>query len=64
MKAVESHPGNARLYFEVARPGVYRMVALAESALRVTASKGLTRDLESIVGKQHVHFRARGMLES
>jgi len=64
MKAVESHRGNARLYFEVARPGVYRLVALAESTLRVAASKGLTHELETLVGPQRVHFRARGMLES
>ena len=64
MKAAEAHRGNARLYFEVARPGVYSLVALAESALRVKASKGLTRDLETLLGPQRVHFRARGMLES
>jgi hypothetical protein len=52
------------LYFEVARPGVYRMVALAESGMSVTASKGLTRELESLVGPHRVHFRARGMLDS
>jgi DNA polymerase-3 subunit alpha len=64
MKAVETHRGSARLYFEVARPGVYHLVALAESGLRVTASKGLTQELESLIGPQKVHFRARGMLDS
>jgi DNA polymerase-3 subunit alpha len=64
LRTVESHRGNARLYFEVARPGVYRLVAMAESAMRVAASKGLTRELESLVGPQRVHFRSRGMLDS
>ena len=64
MKAVDAHRGNARLYFEVARPGVYSLVALAESALRVKASTGLTQKLESLLGPHRVQFRARGMLDS
>jgi len=63
MQTVEAHRGNARLYFEVARPGAYRLVAVAESALRVTASKGFTRELESVVGRNRVHFRAKSMLK-
>jgi DNA polymerase-3 subunit alpha len=63
MQAVEAHRGNARLYFEVARPGAYRLVALAESGLRVTASTGFTRELESVVGRNRVHFRAKSMLK-
>jgi hypothetical protein len=64
MQAVESHRGNARLYFEVARPGVYSLVALAESSLSVKASTDFTQKLKALVGPQRVHFRARGMLDS
>ena len=64
MNAVESHRGKSRLYFEVARPGVYRLVAMAESAMGVAASKDLTHELESLIGPQRVQFRAKGMLET
>ena len=64
VRTVESHRGNAELYFEVARHGVYRLVALAESALRVTASRDFTRELESVVGPNRVHYRTRAMLRT
>jgi DNA polymerase-3 subunit alpha len=62
MRTVESHRGNAELYFEIARHGVWRLVAQAESALRVAASRDFTRELEQLVGPNRVHYRARAML--
>ncbi|HXV75384.1 MAG TPA: DNA polymerase III subunit alpha [Candidatus Polarisedimenticolaceae bacterium] len=64
MHAVESHRGKAQLYFEVARPGAYRLVALAESSLRVAPSGAFAREIESIVGPNKVRYRTTPLLRS
>ena len=64
LRAVGEHRGNAQLYLEVARPGAYRLVALAESGLRVAASKDFTRKLEGLVGPNRVRYRARPMVKT
>ncbi len=58
MQAVQKHSGDASLFLEVARPGRFRLVARAESALRVAPSPALTRALESVVGPGRVRYRA------
>ena len=56
---VEAHRGAAQLYFEVARPGAYRMVMRACSSCQVTPSRRLTADLEAVVGAERVRYRPR-----
>ena len=58
-RAVEAHRGDAQLYFQVARPGAYRLVARAEPTLRVQPSGGLKTRLEEVAGPGRVRFRAR-----
>jgi len=55
---VESNRGEARLYLEVARPGSYRLVALAQ-AFRVRPSEKFSRALEAIVGPNGVRYRSK-----
>ncbi len=57
-RAVLAHTGETSLFLEIARPGSFRLVARAESALRVAPSRELTRALESVVGPGRVHYRA------
>jgi DNA polymerase-3 subunit alpha len=57
--AVEANRGEARLFLQVARPGAYRLVALAESSYRVSPSPRLSQDLESVVGPNRVRYRTR-----
>ena len=59
LDTVASHRGEVQLYLEVARPGAYRLVALAESALRVRPSRDFTEALEGLIGPNRVRFRAR-----
>jgi DNA polymerase-3 subunit alpha len=61
--AVERHRGSTPLYLEVARPGAYRMVARVETALRVSPSRQFSEALESVVGPNRVHYKAKGLLE-
>ena len=58
-RAVEGHRGDKTLYLEVVRAGGYRLVARAETGLRVSPSLSLTRALEEVVGPGRVHYRAR-----
>jgi len=58
-EAIEAHRGEVQLYFEVARRGSYSLVAKAEPSLRVSPSRGLTRDLEALVGSGRVRYRPR-----
>ncbi len=57
--AIASNRGEASLYFEVARPGAYRLVMQAGPGSRVTPSRRLTRELEALVGPQRVRYRPR-----
>ena len=57
--ACEAHRGDVQIYFEVARPGNYRMIALAESALRVRPTREFTQRLERIIGPNRIRFRAK-----
>jgi DNA polymerase-3 subunit alpha len=57
-QAIEAHRGEARLYFEIAQPGAFRLVAQAEAAYRVTPSPRLTEALETLVGRDRVRYRA------
>ncbi len=56
---IESHRGEARLFLEVTRPGLYRLVALAQSSHRVRPSERLSRELESLVGPDRVRYRPK-----
>jgi DNA polymerase-3 subunit alpha len=58
-RAVEAHRGEVSLYLEVVRPGDFRLVARAESSLRVNPSRQLSAALESAVGPGRVRYRAR-----
>jgi len=64
LRTVEAHRGDARLYLEVARPGVYRLVALAETGIGVTASKSFTRELESVLGPDRVRLRPKPLVRA
>ena len=57
-QAIEAHRGEARLYFEIAHPGAFRLVAQAEAAYRVAPSPRLTAALETLVGPDRVRYRA------
>ena len=56
---LEKHRGDAPLYFDVVRPGEFRLVARAETTLRVAPSPELSADLEQVVGPGRVRFRGR-----
>jgi DNA polymerase-3 subunit alpha len=60
-RAVEAHKGEVALYLEVVRPGDFRLVARVEPGLRVSPSRKLSADLESVVGPGRVRYRARVM---
>jgi DNA polymerase-3 subunit alpha len=57
--AVTDHPGRAKLYFEVDRPGVYQLLLRAESSIGVSPTHEFTGKLESLIGPNRVRFRAR-----
>jgi DNA polymerase-3 subunit alpha len=61
--ACDQHRGDVQVYFEVARPGNYRMIALAESSLRVRPSREFTRRIESLIGPDRIRFRAKTAVE-
>ena len=58
-RALDEHRGEVDLFFEVARPGAFRLVARAEHAARVAPSKSLSTALEALVGPNRVHYRAK-----
>jgi hypothetical protein len=51
------------LSFLISREGDYRMVARAETALRVSPSASFLAEIESLLGPDRVRCRSRGMLE-
>jgi DNA polymerase-3 subunit alpha len=59
--AVEAHRGEIALYLEIVRPGDFRVVARAETTLRVSPGRNLQSALESVVGPGRVRYRARAM---
>jgi hypothetical protein len=59
---VEAHRGDVQLYFEIARPGAFQLLARAETQLRVSPSRELTRELESLVGSDRVKYRPKAMV--
>jgi hypothetical protein len=59
--AVEAHRGEVALYLEIVRPGDFRVVARAETTLRVSPGRNLQSALESVVGPGRVRYRARAM---
>jgi DNA polymerase-3 subunit alpha len=56
---VEANRGDARLFLEIARPGSYRLVALAQPSFRVRPSERLNQELETIVGPNRVRYRPK-----
>ncbi len=62
--ACDSHRGDVQVYFEVARPGNYRMIALAESSLRVRPSREFTQKMERLIGPNRIRFRAKTAVEN
>ena len=59
MKTVETHRGEVKLYFEVARPGAYRLMARAESMIGVRACQEFSDAVESVVGPNRLRYRTR-----
>jgi DNA polymerase-3 subunit alpha len=57
--AIQAHRGDAQLYFRVERPGAYRLIVQAGSSCRVTPSRGLTREIEAVVGPNRVRYRPK-----
>ncbi len=64
VKACDSHRGDVQVYLEVARPGNYRMIALAESALRVRPTREFTQKMERLIGPNRIRFRAKTAVEN
>jgi len=62
--ACDAHRGDVQIYLEVARPGNYRMIALAESSLRVRPSREFTQKLERLIGPDRIRFRAKTAVEN
>ncbi|MCH7781374.1 MAG: DNA polymerase III subunit alpha, partial [Acidobacteria bacterium] len=61
--ACQAHRGEVQIYFEVASPGNYRMIALAESSLRVRPSREFTQKMERLIGPDRIRFRAKTAVE-
>ena len=59
MGAISANRGEAQLFFQIERPGAYRMVMQAGSACRVTPSRRFTREIEAVVGPDRVRYRPR-----
>lgn len=57
--ALEAHRGDKHVYLEVVEAGNWRLLARAETGLRVSPSDQLTRDIESVVGAGRVRYRTR-----
>jgi len=57
-RAVETHRGDAALYLEVVRPQSFRLVARAESALRVRPSAAFAAAIEELLGPGRIVYRA------
>lgn len=58
-KTIDAHPGDTALLFEVARPGSYRMLARAESSVRVSPTRRFTEELEEVLGPHRLRLRTR-----
>ena len=58
-RMMEKHPGDVRVFFEVARPGQYRMLARAESQVGINPSEDFLSEVESLLGPQRLRFRAK-----
>lgn len=56
---IERHRGEVTLYLEVVRSGRFRVVARAETALKVAPSRALTEALEAMLGPGRLRYRAR-----
>ncbi len=56
-RVVDAHSGDLPVFLEVHKPGAFRLVARAETALRVSPSKELTRALEDLLGPGRVRYR-------
>jgi DNA polymerase-3 subunit alpha len=57
--AIEANRGDAHLFFEVAAPGRYRLLARAQSSYRVTPSLRFSREVEALLGPNRVRYRPR-----
>jgi DNA polymerase-3 subunit alpha len=62
VKTVQKHRGKASLFLEVASTGSYRLVARAEAAIGVKASKDFSRALESVIGPDRVRYKTKAMI--
>ena len=58
-RAVGAHRGEIPLFFEVARPGAYRLVARAESTMRVAPSDKFVEAVETLLGPDRIRYRAK-----
>lgn len=58
-KALGDGRGDLPLYLEVVRPGEFRLIARAESALRLAPSPALARAVESVLGPGRLRYRAK-----
>ncbi len=57
-ETLEAHRGEVALYFEVARPGAFRLLARAEPARSVRPSAELAASLEALLGPGRVRYHA------
>ena len=58
-RAVGAHRGEIPLFFEVARPGAYRLIARAESTMRVAPSGEFVEAVETLLGPDRIRYRAK-----
>ncbi len=56
---IDAHRGDVDLFFEIARPGAYRLVARAQTHFRVAPTERFTREIERLVGPRCIRYRAK-----
>ncbi len=54
---IEAHKGSVPLFFEVRKPGAFRLVARAETSLGVAPSKEFTEAMGTLLGDGRVRYR-------
>jgi DNA polymerase-3 subunit alpha len=62
LDAMQAHRGSATVYLEVVKSGQFSLLARAESAIGVKASKEFKRALESLIGPNRVRYKTKAML--
>jgi DNA polymerase-3 subunit alpha len=59
----EKYRGDVELFFEIERAGAYRLIALGESNMRVRPSREFLDEVQALLGRQKIRFRAKKKVE-